>query len=71
MTETVPGIGAVPGSLMYILRRNVEGGPRIADDFATDAAREVFGVHGEINDAWIVRRRLRSTARSDSQNGNL
>jgi len=40
-----------PGLNMYILRRNVEGGPRVAD-FLTDNAREVFGIKGDINDAW-------------------
>ena len=40
-----------PGLNMYILRRNVEGGARIAS-FLTDNAREVFGVKGDINDAW-------------------
>jgi iron complex outermembrane recepter protein len=40
-----------PGLNLYILRRNVEGGPRIAD-FITDSAREVFGVKGGINDEW-------------------
>ncbi|MDE2137379.1 MAG: TonB-dependent receptor [Gammaproteobacteria bacterium] len=40
-----------PGLNMYILRRNVEGGPRVAD-FLTDNAREVFGVKGDIDDAW-------------------
>ncbi len=69
MTETVPGIGTVPGSLMYILRRNVEGGPRIAT-FATNAAREVFGVRGDINDAWSYDVYAQHSS-VDSQNGNL
>ncbi|HXO65842.1 MAG TPA: TonB-dependent receptor [Steroidobacteraceae bacterium] len=40
-----------PGLNVYILRRNVEGGPRIAD-FISTSAREVFGVKGDINDEW-------------------
>ncbi len=40
-----------PGLNLYILRRNVEGGPRI-QDVINDNAREVFGVKGDINDAW-------------------
>jgi outer membrane receptor protein involved in Fe transport len=52
-TLAYPGgpAGGEPASLLYILRRNVEGGPRIAS-FASDAAREVIGVRGDINDAW-------------------
>ena len=40
-----------PGLNLYILRRNVEGGPRVAD-FVSTSAREVFGVKGDINDEW-------------------
>jgi iron complex outermembrane recepter protein len=40
-----------PGLNLYILRRNVEGGPRIAD-FTNESAREVIGVKGSINDEW-------------------
>jgi iron complex outermembrane recepter protein len=43
-----------PGLNMYILRRNVEGGNRVAT-FATDSAREVAGVKGDFADpqgAW-------------------
>ena len=43
--------GGEPASLLYILRRNVEGGPRVAS-FQTDSARQVIGVRGDINDAW-------------------
>jgi iron complex outermembrane recepter protein len=42
------------GVNMYILRRNVEGGPRVAS-FANDSAREVLGVKGDFGDtenAW-------------------
>jgi iron complex outermembrane recepter protein len=40
-----------PGLNLYILRRNVEGGPRVAD-FISTSLREVFGVKGGINDEW-------------------
>jgi iron complex outermembrane recepter protein len=40
-----------PGLNLYIARRNVEGGPRIAS-LQTDNAREVFGIKGDINDSW-------------------
>jgi iron complex outermembrane recepter protein len=43
-----------PGLNFVILRRNVEGGPRIAA-FTTDSAREVLGVKGDFadpQDAW-------------------
>ena len=40
-----------PAGLLYILRRNVEGGPRIAT-FNNNAARQVVGLRGDINDAW-------------------
>ena len=40
-----------PGLNVYILRRNVEGGARVAD-FVSTSAREVFGVKGDINDEW-------------------
>jgi outer membrane receptor protein involved in Fe transport len=49
-SETVNGT-VYPGALLYILRRNVEGGPRIAT-FQTDTARQVIGVRGDIDDAW-------------------
>jgi iron complex outermembrane recepter protein len=51
-TETVPGFAApVAGANLVVLRRNVEGGPRIAT-FQTDAARQVFGLRGDFADAW-------------------
>ncbi|MGO9804049.1 MAG: TonB-dependent receptor domain-containing protein [Steroidobacteraceae bacterium] len=40
-----------PGLNLYILRRNVEGGPR-AEDFISDSIHLVAGVKGDINDAW-------------------
>jgi iron complex outermembrane recepter protein len=40
-----------PGLNLYILRRNVEGGNRVAT-FLSDSAREVVGVKGDINDVW-------------------
>ena len=49
--QAVPGAGSQPFSLLYVLRRNVEGGPRIAT-FSTDAARQVVGVRGDFADAW-------------------
>jgi len=48
--ETYNGVN-YPGLNMLILRRNVEGGPRIAT-FSTDSARGVIGVRGDITDAW-------------------
>ena len=36
---------------VYIGRRNVEGGPRMAD-YNTSSFRGVFGLKGDINDAW-------------------
>jgi iron complex outermembrane receptor protein len=70
---TYPGATAgssitTPAALLYILRRNVEGGPRIAT-FSTDAAREVFGVRGDINDAWSYDVYAQHSS-VDSQNGN-
>ncbi|HET7756616.1 MAG TPA: TonB-dependent receptor, partial [Steroidobacteraceae bacterium] len=49
-TETVGGT-VYPGLNIYLGRRNVEGGPRIAT-FSTDAAREVIGLKGDFLDAW-------------------
>ncbi|HXY95429.1 MAG TPA: TonB-dependent receptor [Steroidobacteraceae bacterium] len=40
-----------PGLNLYILRRNVEGGPRVAS-FQADSIREVAGVKGDITDAF-------------------
>ena len=48
--ETYNGVN-YPGLNMLILRRNVEGGPRVAT-FSTDAAREVIGLRGAFGDAW-------------------
>ncbi len=48
--ETYNGVN-YPGLNLYILRRNVEGGARVAD-FITNNAREVFGVKGDITDEW-------------------
>jgi iron complex outermembrane receptor protein len=49
-SETVGGT-VYPGLLMYILRRNAEGGPRDAT-FRTDAARQVIGLKGDFGSAW-------------------
>jgi len=43
--------GGATSSQVYIGRRNVEGGPRIAT-FVTNAFRVVVGAKGDINDAW-------------------
>ena len=51
--ETYNGVN-YPGLNFVIGRRNVEGGPRIAD-FTTDSAREVIGLKGDFADpqgAW-------------------
>jgi outer membrane receptor protein involved in Fe transport len=50
-TQTVNGLGTVTGATLYIGRRNVEGGPRIAT-FQTDAFRSVVGVRGDVVDGW-------------------
>ncbi len=49
-TENVGGT-VYPGINTYILRRNVEGGPRTAT-FQTDSMRIVVGVKGDFLDAW-------------------
>jgi len=49
-TETVGGT-TYPGLTIYPLRRNVEGGPRIAT-FTSDSARELVGLKGDFLDAW-------------------
>jgi len=53
LTINYPGApaGGEPASLLYILRRNVEGGPRVAT-FNNNAARQVVGLRGDISDAW-------------------
>ncbi|HXZ60244.1 MAG TPA: TonB-dependent receptor [Steroidobacteraceae bacterium] len=63
-----PG-GAVPASLLYILRRNVEGGPRIAT-FQTNSARQVVGVRGDFADAWTYDVYAQHSS-VDASNGNL
>jgi iron complex outermembrane recepter protein len=49
-TETVGGV-TYPGANLYIGRRNVEGGGRVAS-FASDSMRLLVGVKGEIVDGW-------------------
>lgn len=52
LAALTPAGGAAPtGVNMYIGRRNVEGGGRVAT-FRSDNARLVVGVKGEINEAW-------------------
>jgi len=52
LTAQTPAGGATPSGInMYIGRRNVEGGGRVAT-FQTDNARLVLGVKGEITEAW-------------------
>jgi iron complex outermembrane recepter protein len=63
-----PG-GAVPASLLYILRRNVEGGPRIAT-FQTDSAHQVVGLRGDFADAWTFDVYAQHSS-VDASNGNL
>jgi outer membrane receptor protein involved in Fe transport len=60
--------GGEPASLLYILRRNVEGGPRVAT-FSTNAAREVIGLRGDFTDAWTYDVYAQHSS-VDSQNGN-
>ena len=50
-TQQVAGLGAVPGINMYIGRRNVEGGGRVAS-FQSDANRILVGLKGEIVANW-------------------
>jgi len=66
-TRTVGGV-TYTGLNMYIGRRNVEGGGRVAT-FTTDSFRTVVGVRGDINEAW---RYDVSAQRSsvDNSNGN-
>jgi outer membrane receptor protein involved in Fe transport len=49
-TQTIGGV-AYPGINMYIGRRNVEGGGRVAT-FTSDAIRTLVGVKGDFLDAW-------------------
>jgi iron complex outermembrane recepter protein len=61
-----------PGLNIYLLRRNVEGGNRVAS-FLTDSAREVFGVKGDFGDplnAWTYNVYAQHSA-VDTQFGNL
>jgi outer membrane receptor protein involved in Fe transport len=52
LAAQTPAGGPTPtGINMYIGRRNVEGGGRVAS-FRTDNARLVLGVKGDINDGW-------------------
>jgi outer membrane receptor protein involved in Fe transport len=62
-------VGGEPASLLYILRRNVEGGPRIAT-FQTDAARQVIGLRGDFGDAWTYDVYAQHGS-VDASNGNL
>jgi iron complex outermembrane receptor protein len=52
LAAQTPANGVAPtGINMYIGRRNVEGGGRVAT-FRNDAIRLVLGTKGDINDAW-------------------
>jgi iron complex outermembrane recepter protein len=66
--ETYNGVN-YPGLNLYIARRNVEGGPRVAD-FIADSAREVFGVKGDINDQWTYNVSVQHS-QVDDQQSNL
>jgi iron complex outermembrane recepter protein len=67
-TQTFGGT-AFTGINMYIGRRNVEGGGRVAS-FASDAFRTVVGLKGDITDAWTYDLSAqRGTV--DGQNANL
>jgi iron complex outermembrane recepter protein len=68
-TQTVGGVTS-PGLNMYILRRNVEGGPRIAD-FQNDAIRTLVGVRGDFASAWTYDvYAQRSSVDANNQNMN-
>jgi len=67
-TETFNGV-TYPGINMYIGRRNVEGGNRIAT-FITNSAREVLGIKGDFADAWRYDFYAQH-ATVDNNNGNL
>ncbi|MFI4877776.1 MAG: TonB-dependent receptor domain-containing protein [Steroidobacterales bacterium] len=67
-TETFNGV-TYPGINMYIGRRNVEGGNRIAT-FVTNSSREVLGVKGDFGDAWTYDVYAQH-ALVDNNNGNL
>jgi iron complex outermembrane recepter protein len=52
LAAQTPVGGATPtGMNVYIARRNVEGGGRVAT-FRSDNARIIFGAKGDINEAW-------------------
>jgi outer membrane receptor protein involved in Fe transport len=67
-SETFNGV-TYPGLNMYIGRRNVEGGNRIAT-FITNSAREVLGIKGDFADAWRYDVYAQH-ATVDNNNGNL
>ncbi len=67
-SETFNGV-TYPGLNMYVARRNVEGGNRIAT-FITNSAREVLGIKGELSDAWTFDVYAQH-ATVDNNNGNL
>lgn len=50
-TQAVAGLGNVTGANLYIGRRNVEGGGRVAT-FQNDALRALVGIKGEIVSGW-------------------
>jgi outer membrane receptor protein involved in Fe transport len=66
--ETLNGV-SYPGINMYVARRNVEGGNRIAT-FVTNSAREVLGVKGDFADAWTYDVYAQHGS-VDNNNGNL
>src|SRR5579864_8913777 len=67
--ETFNGVN-YPGLNMYIGRRNVEGGNRIAT-FVTNSAREVLGIKGDFGgDVWTYDVYAQH-ATVDNNNGNL
>src|SRR5215469_14714290 len=59
-----------PGLNMYIGRRNVEGGPRIAH-FVTNSAREVLGVKGDFGDSVWTYDVYGQHSTVDNSNSNL
>ena len=67
-TETYNGV-TYSGINMYIGRRNVEGGNRIAT-FVTNSGRQVLGVKGDFGDAWTYDVYAQH-ALVDNNNGNL
>jgi outer membrane receptor protein involved in Fe transport len=67
-SETFNGV-TYPGINMYIGRRNVEGGNRIAT-FITNSAREVLGIKGDFAEAWTYDVYAQHGT-VDNNNGNL